>query len=137
MILSQILERIAALRDEKTAAEDQVKSINGQLRELESRALELMGMEGLDLVRVAGHSWYRREVYSVSVPEEHKKKVLEVAREVDPELIGVNTTTLKSWLMDRRRDGDDQGESLADGTPFAGLVRESRFLKLSGLKVPT
>jgi hypothetical protein len=46
-------------------------------------------------------------------------------------LIAVNTTTLKSWLIEQRGGDGTADSALADGTPFAGLVREFREMRLS------
>jgi hypothetical protein len=131
--LSTILEKIAEIREMKSGVEEKLKQFNKELGELESLAVELMASQGLELVRAGGRSWFPREFFSVSVPEENKRAVADIARQKCPELLGVNTTTLKSWLLDHRREGDggETSESLAAGTPFDGLVREYREVKLS------
>ena len=67
----------------------------------------------------------------MSVPTENREAVVEAAKDAGlDDLIAVNTTTPKSWLIEQR--GGDGGENaLADGTPFAGLVREFREMRLS------
>ena len=131
MQLSAMLERIAELQAEKDRLANEAKRVNKALSEAEALAVEQLAASGLDGVRAAGKSWYVREFFSVSVPTENREAVVEAARGAGLEdLIAVNTTTLKSWLVERR--GGDGGEvALADGTPFAGLVREFREMRLS------
>ena len=47
------------------------------------------------------------------------------------DFITVNTATLKSWLAEQHRNNGATGNSLADGTPFAGLVSEYHETRLS------
>jgi hypothetical protein len=129
--LSAMLERIAELQAEKKRLESEVSKVTSTLKEAESLAVESLAASGLDGVRAAGKSWYVREFFSVSVPTENREAVVEAAKDAGlDDLIAVNTTTLKSWLVEQR--GSDGGESaLADGTPFAGMVREFREMRLS------
>jgi hypothetical protein len=130
--LSALLEQIAELRADKEKAETEVKAIGKRLRDLESLAVEQLALSGLDGVRAAGKSWYLREFFGVSIPEEHKEAVVAAARAACPEYIAVNTSSLKSWLMERRRNIEGEAPAgLADGTPFAGLISEYREVRLS------
>jgi hypothetical protein len=130
--LSGLLEQIAEWQAKKEKAEAEVKAINKCLKELESLAVEQLALSGLDGVRAAGKSWYLREFFSVSIPAENKDRVMEIASEACPELVSVNTTSLKSWLIEERRNIEgDVPASLADGTPFEGLVSEYRETRLS------
>jgi uncharacterized small protein (DUF1192 family) len=131
MQLSAMLERIAELQAEKKRLEAEVSKVTSTLKEAESLAVEQLAASGLDGVRAAGKSWYVREFFAVSVPEENKDKVLAAAKTACPEYIGVNTASLKSWLMERRRDDATAEGGLADGTPFAGLISEFREMRLS------
>ena len=131
MQLSAMLERIAELQAEKKRLEAETSKVSAALRDAESLAVEQLAASGLDGVRAAGKSWYTREFFSVSVPEENKDKVLAAAKTACPEYIGVNTASLKSWLMERRRDSGKKDGGLADGTPFAGLISEYRAMQLS------
>ena len=131
MQLSAMLERIAELQAEKKRIEAELSKVNGSLKEAESLAVEQLAASGLDGVRAAGKSWGVREFFSVSIPEENKDKVLAAAKAACPEYIGVNTASLKSWLMERRRDSGKKDGGLADGTPFAGLISEYRAMQLS------
>lgn len=132
--LAKVLERVAELIAEKERIAGEAKRVNKELEEVESRAVELLALSGLENVRVAGKSWRLREAFYVSVPEENREKVLEIAQAECPEYVGVNTSQLKSYLMERRKaSGGDGG--LADGTPFAGLVKEYRETQLAHLTV--
>lgn len=127
--LSDLLERVAELQAEKDRLANEAKVVNKQLAEMEAMAVEVLAASGLDGVRAAGKSWFTREFFSVSVPAENRDAVVAAAREAGlDDLIAVNTTTLKSWLVENR---DAEQESIADGTPFAGLVREYREVRLS------
>jgi dihydroorotate dehydrogenase len=129
--LAAMLERIAELQNEKKMLEAATSKVNGLLKQAESLAVEALAASGLDGVRAAGKSWFTREFFSVSVPAENREAVVEAARDAGlDDLIAVNTTTLKSWLVEQRgADGGDAG--LADGTPFAGLISEYREMRLS------
>jgi hypothetical protein len=129
--LAALLEQIAANQSQKERIEAELKSVNKCLKELESLAVEQLALSGLDGVRAAGKSWFVREFFSVSIPEENKDAVLAAARTACPEYIGVNTASLKSFLMERRRDSASRDGGLADGTPFEGLISEYREMRLS------
>lgn len=131
MQLSKLLERIAVLMQEKDRLASESKAVGKELDELEKLAVEQMSLAGLDGVRAAGKSWGTRESFQVSIPSEFKERVLEIAQSECPELVAVNTASLKAWLMERRRDSEGSGESLSEGTPFDGMVREYREVKLS------
>jgi hypothetical protein len=130
--LAAILERVASLQAEKDRIANEAKKINKALDEAEQLAVEQLAASGLDGVRAAGKSWYVREFFSVSVPTENREAVVEAAESAGlDDLIAVNTTTLKSWLIEQRGGDGTADSALADGTPFAGLVREVREMRLS------
>lgn len=126
--LLKLLERVAQLQDEKNRIAAEAKKVNKALDEAEQMAVEVLGASGLDGVRAAGKSWFTQEWFSVSVPAENKDKVVEIASRECPEYVGVNTSQLKAWLKENKRDGS---ETLAGGTPFDGLVTEYREVRLS------
>jgi hypothetical protein len=133
MQLSAMLERIAELQAEKKLLETATSKVSASLDEASALAVEMLSASGLDGVRAAGKSWYVREFFSVSVPTENREAVVEAAKEAGlDDLIAVNTTTLKAWLKEQRAEVGGDGD-LADGTPFAGLVREFREMRLSSL----
>jgi hypothetical protein len=130
--LKDVLEKIVALQTEKEQLAGTAKRIGESLSALEKLAVEMMAASGLDGVRAAGKSWFLREFFSVNVPAENRQKVVEAAKAegLGDELVTVNTTTLKSWLVERR--GDESGAAgLAEGTAFDGLIREFREMRLS------
>jgi len=130
--LSKLLERVAELQAEKDRLANEAKAVNKALSEAEQMAVEVLAASGLDGVRAAGKSWYTREFFSVSVPTENREAVVEAAKEAGlDDLIAVNTTTLKAWLVENRSDGEPTEAGLAAGTPFDGLVREFREVRLS------
>lgn len=135
--LAKLLERAAELLAEKDRIAAEEKRVNTELRAVEDQAVELLALSGLDNVRVAGKTWRRREFFSVSIPADKKDEVLKAARKACPEYVTVNTSSLKSWLMEQRKArGDaDSMAPLAEGTPFDGLVKEFREVRLAHLTV--
>lgn len=130
--LARLLERVAALMDEKDRLAAETTRVNKELKELEGLAVEQLSLSGLDGVRAAGKSWSVRESFSVNVPSGSREDVVAAAREACPEMISVNTSSLKAWLVEeRKRRGAGGGESLAAGTPFDGLISEYREMRLS------
>lgn len=129
--LAKLLERVAELQAEKDRIGNEMKAISKQLEQVEALAVETLAASGLDGVRAAGKSWYTREFFSVSIPPENREAVLEAAQDACPELVAVNTTSLKSWLVENRRNSEGDSLNLAAGTPFDGLVREYREVRLS------
>jgi len=130
--LSKMLERVAELQAEKDRLANEAKVVNKALSEAEQLAVELLAASGLDGVRAAGKSWYTREFFAVSVPTENREAVVAAAKDAGlDDLIAVNTTTLKSWLMENRGQAESTDAGLASGTPFDGLVREFREVRLS------
>ncbi|CAB4169297.1 hypothetical protein UFOVP898_75, partial [uncultured Caudovirales phage] len=59
--LSDLLGRVAYLREEKAAAEAVVKKIGEELDKNERLAVEALGVSGLDGCRVAGRTWWMQE----------------------------------------------------------------------------
>lgn len=129
--LSKLLERVSELQAEKDRLATEAKRVNKELDKLEQLAVEALAASGLDGVRAAGKSWFTQEWFSVSVPTENRDKVVEIASRECPEYVGVNTAQLKAWLKERRKAGEGGGDTLAAGTPFDGLIREYREVRLS------
>lgn len=129
--LSKLLERIVALREEKDRLAGETKAINKELDQIEQQAVEMLAVSGLDGVRAAGKSWFRQEWFSVSIPPENRDEVVRIANRECPEYVGVNTSQLKAWLKERRAASGEGGDTLAAGTPFAGLIDEYREVRLS------
>lgn len=130
--LSSLLEAIAAKQAEKAELDASLKKVNADLRQMEGLAVEQLAAAGLDGVRAAGKSWGTREFFSVSVPKEHRKAVVEAARAAGlGDLVSVNTSTLKTWLLENRDEEADAEAGIAAGTAFDGLVSEYREVRLS------
>lgn len=135
MSLSETLERVAELYDEKAKAEKVLKDIKQRIEQAEGIAVEQLAASGLDGVRAAGKSWYLRDFYSVSIPADRKADAVRIARENGmDDFIGVNTSSLKSWLNEQHKERG--GETLAAGTPFDGIVSEYHETRLSRQTLP-
>lgn len=135
MSLSETLERVAALYDERDAAEKVVKDIKSRIQQAESLAVEQLAASGLDLVRVAGKSWSLQDFWSVSIPADRKEDAVRIANENGLEdYVAVNTASLKAWLVEQHKERG--GETLATGTPFDGIVSEYHEKKLRKQTLP-
>ncbi len=136
--LAKMLEDVSKLQKEKAEAEAALKVLNKQLKALEQLAVELLAASGLDGVKVAGKSWRLREFFGVSVPAENRTKVVEAAKaEGLDNFVTVNTSTLKSWLIERKKESESSNghATLATGTAFDGLVSEYRETRLAHISV--
>ena len=125
--LSNALEQISRIDREIDVAELTVKELKKRRESLAEIAVEEMTAGRLDGVRVAGRSWRVEWDHSVSATAENKDAVLAAARAagMEKQLIGVNTSQLKSVLKEMHRAaGKDAREPWAEGTAFAGLVSE-------------
>jgi len=135
MSLSDTLERVAELYDEKAKAEKVLKDIKQRIEQAEGIAVEQLAASGLDGVRAAGKSWYLRDFWSVSIPADRKADAVRIARENGmDDFIGVNTSSLKSWLNEQHKERG--GETLAAGTPWDGIVSEYHETRLSRQTLP-
>jgi len=135
MSLSDTLERVAELYDEKAKAEKVLKDIKQRIEQAEGIAVEQLAASGLDGVRAAGKSWYLRDFYSVSIPADRKADAVRIARENGmDDFVGVNTSSLKSWLNEQHKERG--GDSLAAGTPWEGIVSEYHETRLSRQTLP-
>jgi len=135
MSLSETLERVAALYDEKAEAEKVLKGIKQRIEQTESIAVEQLAASGLDGVRAAGKAWYLRDFYSVSIPADRKAAAVRIANENGLEdYVSVNTASLKAWLKEQHEERN--GETLAAGTPFDGIVSEYHETRLSRQTLP-
>jgi len=135
MSLSDTLERVAELYDEKAQAEKVLKDIKQRIEQAESIAVEQLAASGLDGVRAAGKAWYLRDFYSVSIPADRKADAVRIANENGLEdYVSVNTASLKAWLKEQHEERG--GETLAAGTPFDGIVSEYHETRLSRQTLP-
>lgn len=136
--LSEALERITQIDREIDAAELAVKELKKRREALAEVAVEEMTAGRLDGVRVAGRSWRIEWEHSVSATGEMQDAILAAARAagMEAQLVGVNTTRLKSLLKElSKAAGKDARTPWADGTPFAGIVSEFVRPVLRHLKV--
>jgi hypothetical protein len=136
--LSEALERITQIDREIDAAELAVKELKKRREALAEVAVEEMTAGRLDGVRVAGRSWRIEWEHSVSATGEMQDAILTAARAagMEAQLVGVNTTRLKSLLKElSKAAGKDARAPWADGTPFAGIVSEFVRPVLRHLKV--
>jgi hypothetical protein len=135
MSLSDTLERVAELYDEKAQAEKVLKDIKQRIEQAEGIAVEQLAASGLDGVRAAGKAWYLRDFYSVSIPADRKADAVRIANENGLEdYVSVNTASLKAWLKEQHEERG--GETLAAGTPFDGIVSEYHETRLSRQTLP-
>ena len=125
--LSTALEKISVIDREIDVAELAVKELKKKRDVLANIAVEEMTAGRLDGVRVAGRSWRVEWDHSVSATAEKQDAILAAARAagMEAQLVGVNTTRLKSLLKEMAKAaGRDAREPWADGTAFAGIVSE-------------
>jgi len=118
-LLAKLVDRQAA-RDVVSA---QLKTIERELDELESKAAEELGMSGLDGCRVAGKTWWIDEALRLSLTKEHREDLIEAAEaEGLEDAVTVNNATVKAWLTERAKASGCPLEDAVKGTRFEGLV---------------
>ena len=125
--LSTALEQISQIDREIDEVELAVKTLKKRRESLANIAVEEMTAGRLDGVRVAGRSWRVEWDHSVSATAEKQDAILAAARAagIEAQLVGVNTTRLKSLLKEMSKAaGKDARDPWADNTPFAGIVSE-------------
>jgi hypothetical protein len=131
--LSTVLQKIADLYEQKEEVAAREKAINERLKSLEGIASELIKVSGLDRVGASGKTWWVEETVLVSVLKDKRDEVLKAAEQegIREELMTVQTATLKSWLIERRKKlGRPESGSFTEGTAFAGLVSELPTFRL-------
>jgi hypothetical protein len=118
-LLAKLVDR-QAVRDGVAA---QLKVIERELDELESKAAEELGMSGLDGCRVAGKTWWIDEALRLSLTKEHREDLIEAAEaEGLEDAVTVNNATVKAWLTERAKASGCPLEDAVKGTRFEGLV---------------
>jgi hypothetical protein len=126
--LAALLAKISELHAEKEQIAAREKEVNKRLASLESTATELIRAGGFERIGAAGKTWWVEDTLNLSVLKENREKVLEAAAKegLREELMTVQTSTLKSWLLERaKRLGRPASGSYAEGTAFAGLLSEN------------
>lgn len=131
MKINEILDLIIANEKRADELEAQLKQLKADTKKLEGIAVEAIASHALDRVRYAGRTWRVDQVPHISVLKANREAVMEVAQRegIAEELTSINTTTLKAWIMERRREGS--------ATPFDGLVSEYVETRLKSVKAPT
>jgi len=121
-----------AIKDTTDAA---AKAAGRVLDEVEGVAIELLAMSGMDRVTCAGKTWWLRDFWGLSVPAENRQAVIEAVEAAGAiDLVTVNTTSLKAYLIEQAGEAAGEGirpESIVRGTPFEGLVSEYREVRLN------
>ena len=133
MNLNQILDLVVKKQAECAVFEIRMKKLNSECKELEDLAAEALAASGLERVTYAGRSWRVESVAYLSVPKDNRDAVLQAAHNegIADELTTVNTATLKSWLVERKKElGEEGSGTLAEGTAFDGLVSEYSQMRL-------
>jgi len=134
--LSAMLARLTELFDEKDRLDRELAAVRTQIDQLEPMAVEAMAASGLDGVKAHGKSWFFREVVGVSIPADARGAVVAAAADAGlGDFVTVNTSTLKSWLVDRWKEAGQPEGSIAAGTAFEGLIREYRERRLGRVTV--
>ena len=130
--LSAVLQKIADLYDEKAEIAAREKAVNERLKSLEGVASELIKASGLTKVGASGKTWWVEETVLISVLKDKRDEVLKAAEQegLKDELTTVQTATLKTWLIERRKRLGLSDGSYTAGTAFAGLVSEFPTFKL-------
>lgn len=142
--VESMLKKIAERKAEQALLVAAEKKLATEIKALEEAAIEQLQTLGLRGCRTSDRTWYLTEYVSISVPKENRDRVLAVAETIvdsdgnnmADEIRTVTTQTLRSWLMEQRRnaEGVDENEPIAKGTAFEGLVSEFRRMRLGSSK---
>jgi len=137
MNLNEILDAVVKKQAECDEMSVTMKKLESERKELEDLAAEALAASGLERVTYAGRSWRVEPVSYLSVPKDNRDAVLQAAYNegIADELTTVNTATLKSWLLERKKQDEREGGTLAEGTAFAGLVSEYTQIRLRSRSV--
>jgi len=121
--LSALLAKLVDRQTVRDGIAAQLKTIERELDELESKAAEELGMSGLDGCRVAGKTWWIDEALRLSLTKEHREDLIEAAEaEGLEDAVTVNNATVKAWLTERAKASGCPLEDAVKGTRFEGLV---------------
>jgi hypothetical protein len=123
--LAKMLEKVAKAKAVKAEAEQVLREAKKELETVEGLAIEMLAASGLDRVNVAGRTWWSDEAMSLTVPKEVRDEVFDAAEAegILEELMTVNTTTLKAWLVERAKEQGLSLENACEGTAFKGLLK--------------
>lgn len=139
-----MLDRITELRAKQDELVAEEKKLSTEIKELERLAVEQLQTLGLKGCKTATRTWTLSEYISITVPKANRDAVLAVAEQIRDEdgnsmadeIRTVTTQTLRSWLLEQRknRENVDTNEPVAKGTAFDGLVSEFRTVRLGSCK---
>lgn len=137
MNLNEILDAVVKKQAECEELEIRLKKLTKDCQSIEDLAAEALAASGLERVTYAGRSWRVEPVSYLSVPKDNRDAVLQAAYNegIADELTTVNTSTLKSWLIERKKGEGREGGTLAEGTAFDGLVSEYTQIRLRSRSV--
>ena len=134
--LDDVLKQLLEKREEYQAAKRVCEAIKEDVERLEFLASEELLGTGLEGVRAHGHQWRVGDQLYLNIPKENREQAIEAARAMHMDAaITVQTTTLKSFLMERVKSGEAQLSDPAAGTPLQGLVKAHVQPKLYGRSV--
>ena len=134
--LDDILKQLIEKREEHQAAKKAADVIKEEVERLEFLASEELLGTGLEGVKAHGMNWRVGDQLYLNIPKENREKAIEAARAMHfDSAITVQTTTLKSFLMERVKSGEAQLSDPAAGTPLEGLVKAHIQPKLYGRSV--
>ena len=134
--LDDILKQLIEKREEHQAAKKAADVIKEEVERLEFLASEELLGTGLEGVKAHGMNWRVGDQLYLNIPKENREKAIEAARQMHfDSAITVQTTTLKSFLMERVKSGEAQLSDPAAGTPLEGLVKAHIQPKLYGRSV--
>ena len=125
--LAKLLADIVSQREAKDEMANVVKGMEKRLEQLEMLATEQIAASGLDKCRVAGKTWWVDQTLLLSVTKDNRDAVLAAAKLEgfkDGELLSVNTSALKAWLIERVKESGGELADSSTGTAFNGLVEE-------------
>lgn len=127
--LSELLAEIVAKREVRDAAARELKRHDADLERLEGLAAEQLGMSGLDGCRASGRTWWLDETLYVSTADANREELIAAAHaEQLDDAITVNTSTIKSFLVERAKaNGSGSLVDAVAGTRFDGLI--SQFVR--------
>jgi hypothetical protein len=131
--IAEIIGRLVAKRAEIDKANAALKALRIEADNLERLAATSLEMAGVDGLRCHGKTWWTGIELHVSTVSANRDQLIEAAKRVDLDVVSVNTSRIKGWLLEeyeRRRDAGTAGDRFAEGTPFDGIVSEYSERKL-------
>lgn len=134
--LDDVLKQLLEAREKHQAAKKAADVLKEDVERLEFLASEELLGTGLEGVRAHGHQWRVGDQLYLNIPKENREEAIKAAREMHMDAaVTVQTTTLKSFLMERVKRGEAQLSDPAAGTPLEGLVKAHIQPKLYGRAV--